>query len=98
MPIGRDRENDFSKRRLPMKSQFLPSYLLKLEILRGRKNFNWEVDISLRYIFLLLVKNNNDLGAVVKAFSPDRRLCKFLFSLYKDQNTICWRSSKRYLK
>jgi hypothetical protein len=56
MPLGRGRENDFSKRRLTLKSQFLSSDLLKLQISRGRKSFTLRVDISLRYIFPLLVQ------------------------------------------
>jgi hypothetical protein len=67
LPFGRNREYDFSKRRPTLKSHFLPSDNLKLQIGRGRQSFNLRVDISLRYTFLLLEKMQNDLSAVEEA-------------------------------
>jgi hypothetical protein len=66
--LGDVEETIFQRDEWPWKVIFclLTSSNYKFE---GSKSLNLRVIISLRYIFLLLIKMNNDLGDVLKAFS-----------------------------
>jgi hypothetical protein len=65
----------------------------KTQIWRGRKWFILLDTLSASS------KKKMIVGTFVKAiFQNDLGLCKFIFCLYKAQNAICWKSSKRYLK
>jgi hypothetical protein len=63
MALASGQGNNFSRRQLALKSYFLSSDKLKLQIQRGRKIGNLMVRLTLRYNFLPLVKMENGLGA-----------------------------------
>jgi hypothetical protein len=98
MALGRGRENDFSRWRLAVKRHFFTSDKLKLQILRCRKSVNLGFFLSLRYLFLTLLKN--DLGADEKAMFQDvRRLWKLILCLSTQPKSLIWcRTRKRFLK